>query len=892
MTEINSESIVEEKSPVKWRLTGFRITNFRSIVDSGYVNINSHTTVLIGSNRAGKSSLLNALAKLNYDETYDKFDLTQIGNTSFDYMNKKILGSNIKMIEAEFLPIKKNAEDEKLIVSKFYDSTYHIKVGNKEYTANCNYEINKEILHLIDTISQIKDNNTKSDLEPHIREIKDILNQEYIDYNKIFMILDIIKNIGDRELESRIDKILKGGINGIADVPSILKEIPKFIYFSAYDRLENKVTVTELIKNPDSHKTFVNLLKLAQIDLNVLISADVDQRISYLEKASNIISSRLSNIWGSHEGRLEIRYEEGNVPLLLIMVTPQESRDYLVPPGMESDGFQWFMSVFINLNSKAEKEFNDSVLMLDDLGVLLHPGKQANFLDFLRGSLPANIYLIYTTHLPFFIPLDLPGSIMLLSKNDKSTDVTDLLNLEKGWKTQNDVLAPVNAALGYGILDSYFINKTVFFVSSIADQIILNFIWDKYNIIKNNIKNIDVAFIGNNKNIYSYALWSRYNNLPFYVILNDNSEGKNIKEKLAKMDIDESHVKLIPSKIGVEDSTVEDFIDPDIVAKAYVKHHRIYSDSKLSELTALLKNKKGTLRILKKFSEENNISFDREGMANEITSILKTSNSDVLIVNLYNIIFPFIVEEDYSFHEPVSTANTSSEKPVKARENKEGKKLFTRLFSRVAKNAKKTNILPDRREYDFNFESESKIMSIAISNGNALLTGDRNTRKKVLSKLMKYGNNNNRHIVLLATSREKDLIEQLNIDDNSIEVLSLSPAYFRQRLVTDVGQAMTLAGKLYVEIKNNIKDLDNSLIIIYKVDDVIPVHKKENSLIYQNEFWRVFFQFINSMNHQQLLLLTGDNESYSENLSMYVNTIIRPNIINNFIDISVEKSSI
>ena len=101
------------------------------------------------------------------------------------------------------------------------------------------------------------------------------------------------------------------------------------------------MTLIELKENPGEHGTFMNLLRMAQIDLDRIEYMDPDQRVAYFEKASNIISRKLSTIWGFHEGRLEIRYEQGKSPLLLVMITPEESRDYLVPPGMESDGFQY-----------------------------------------------------------------------------------------------------------------------------------------------------------------------------------------------------------------------------------------------------------------------------------------------------------------------------------------------------------------------------------------------------------------------------------------------------------------------------------------------------------------------------------------------------------------------
>ena len=103
MTEISVDSkALNIKSSTKWRLIKFRVMNFRSIIDSGYIDIKNRATVLIGSNRARKSSLLNALEKLNYDETFNKFDLTQLGDISFDciqqHKNFVIIHSGIQHI--------------------------------------------------------------------------------------------------------------------------------------------------------------------------------------------------------------------------------------------------------------------------------------------------------------------------------------------------------------------------------------------------------------------------------------------------------------------------------------------------------------------------------------------------------------------------------------------------------------------------------------------------------------------------------------------------------------------------------------------------------------------------------------------------------------------------
>ncbi len=900
MTDLNLNFEPNKQNlSVKYRLKRFRVTNFRSIVDSGYVDIKNQTTVLIGSNRAGKSSLLNALEKLNYDTEFDKFDITQLGDIGFNYMNGKINGNQIKIIEAEFEPIRRNIEsDELLTVTKFFDSSYHIKIGNKEYVINSG-KIQNKMLPFIDDLRSIavQSNNPKltSQMLIQLESLKNAVNDNYFDYNRIFMLLDIINDMDfESDIKIQIDeniKMLRDQLS-MTDVPEILSEIPKFIYFSAYDRLEDRVTVTELKENPNEHKTFMNLLRLAQVELDRIEYMDPDQRVAYFEKASNIISKRLSTVWGFDEGRLEIRYEQSTSPILLVMVTPEESRDYLVPPSMESDGFQWFLSVFINLNSRTDGEYNNSFLMLDDLGILLHPGKQKNFLGFLRENLPKNIYIIYTTHLPFFIPLDIPESILLLSRSGSSSTITDLMNLKKGWKTQKDVLAPIYAALGYGILDNLFINKTVFFVETKSDQILLNFIWNKYNIIKNNIPRTDVTFIGQNKpnNIYSYILWMQYNGTPFYIILNDNAYGRDTKEKLKKMNVAESRIKLIPSKIGVENSTIEDFIDPEVIAKAYVKYHKIYNDSQLKDVENWLKKKNGVVSLLEKYSVENGIEYNRSGTANEIVNLMKSQKEDSPIINLYNIVFPFIVEEDYSYH----AVEEFHDEDISPEPKDDVRSILSKFnpFSRV-KDTPMINLSGKKstKNFEFSFNAESNILSIAVSNGVALLAGNSGNEIRLLSEIIKYAHNNGRHVIILTTSHEREINSYLE-DISDVDMLSLSPAYFRQRPVSDVGQAMTLAGKLYIEVKNSISNFEGSLFVIYKIDDVVPIQKRGSSMIYQNEFWRVFFQFINSFIHEELILLTSESKNYHDSLSMYVNTTIVPKVVNNHLDVSIDKNLI
>ena len=59
------------------RIDSVRIQNFRSINDTGQVDLESEITALIGRNESGKTNFLKALQSFNPDYFYDHEDLCQ-----------------------------------------------------------------------------------------------------------------------------------------------------------------------------------------------------------------------------------------------------------------------------------------------------------------------------------------------------------------------------------------------------------------------------------------------------------------------------------------------------------------------------------------------------------------------------------------------------------------------------------------------------------------------------------------------------------------------------------------------------------------------------------------------------------------------------------------------
>jgi predicted ATP-dependent endonuclease of OLD family len=68
-------SIVYKRLLLFMWLIKARVRGYRSIIDSGYFDVDKLKTILIGSNEAGKTVLLNALHKLNPKDETLSFDL-------------------------------------------------------------------------------------------------------------------------------------------------------------------------------------------------------------------------------------------------------------------------------------------------------------------------------------------------------------------------------------------------------------------------------------------------------------------------------------------------------------------------------------------------------------------------------------------------------------------------------------------------------------------------------------------------------------------------------------------------------------------------------------------------------------------------------------------------
>lgn len=611
------------------KLKRFRVQNYRSVVDSGYINAED-IMVLVGPNQSGKTSILLGLYSISFNEKYKDVELTQLDNISKRFMDNELNPDELPIVTAVFEP--ENDNDKNLINDIINNSSTDASSQNNEPSSmqhnvtltkfiNNNYKIqiddfefifNKQ--QLINSINDIENNNEiaqyfknqqnqqyKNKFDNVLKELKSILLNDDIDFdlfqNKLKELADI-----DQTLKTIIERIvepLKIEISKFQHLYKLLKRLPHMVYFKDRYLLEDIVTIDELERNPDGHKTFYNLLKLAEIKLETIkkYSDDTQRLQQYLKSATGNVSKKLQTIWGQEKFDIDIRYSDKK---LMVFTTDPSEPSILLPPSFGSEGFQWYLGFYIHFAVATESEYKDAILLLDDPGVLLHPSGHKDLLNRFKEYLENNnVRTIYSTHLPTMIPKDSITSIRVLEKYNGKTHV-----YERPWEsTTSDAWAPLRAALGIDLTDSLFMGNETILVEGPSDIVYLQgFI----KILRNKgtkISNRFILSIGGITNRNHYIGLFKSQRIP-YVIVVDKEKKNNLQdERIIEIDPKNKFRK------GQTAFDIEDLIENELLIDVIMKIYENVEKEKLQK--KLTENDKKAVNILKEFLNQQKQKLDK-----------------------------------------------------------------------------------------------------------------------------------------------------------------------------------------------------------------------------------------------------------------------------------------
>lgn len=618
------------------RLKKFKIQNFRSLIDSGIINVTS-ITALIGANESGKSSILQGLATLSMDSKYEYFDLTELNSIMKKYNDGELLPENIEIVWTEF----ELTEDEKselkniaqetqtnltsIEISKYFDESYEVVITDKKFRVPSRYKFTTAQKRIESILTNLQNqanvhlqkspnNQFKGQFNEAIGEARKITTAKIISKDESLNLvhkLEEFLGLGiDQQFKSEIENrisdlkniIEKDFPNGQTEVSLydfLLTRMPRTVYFKSYERMEDVVPISELKNNPQAHKTFINFLKLAEIKLDTLERLKDDKlKHVYLENGCGKATKLLREAWKQEVLDVRLQYSDNK---LFVYTKNSAAIETLLPPSCGSEGFQWFFGFYINFGAATEAEYKRAILLLDDPGVFLHPKGHKDLLKLFEEYIQRDVTIIYSTHLPFLIPRENIERLRLVRREKGGySHVT-----EKFWAiTDKDVLYPLRATLGITLADSLFIGENTVITEGISGKILLQGMLKEFQhrgIIKSTILDkLEVVGVQGAQKAIDIALLLQIENLPYVIVLDNDSEGRRVVKEAEKRGIPKERIILLPQSQNPnqQDFEIEDLFPPEINAKAF--HSVYHKDVKIEESEILEKFKEGNEKFTNK----------------------------------------------------------------------------------------------------------------------------------------------------------------------------------------------------------------------------------------------------------------------------------------------------
>lgn len=498
------------------KLVKAKIERFRSIIDTGWFEIETEKTILVGPNEAGKSALLLALQQLNPPESIgDNYEpLRDYPRSSYDddIIHHKVNVATTPFVTGIFIL----SDDERAEFPDEYKNlnfVYWKTLDNKPHSELKNTppaltfkDIEKDLLRLKSHF--LSTANSSTDTEG----IANGISTEYDDMVNDFSHKTIITTTIAKEITTWLDKNItyldennKGENNRfdslkeklqIPETQEVIAKkclslLPKFVLFNNYFRIHPLLDIGDLVNrrannNLDARYDYGNLclfkylgftpeeLIQAVTDANTnkaqkgfeAFRTPLDERDYKLNAATIRLTRAIQDVWNPDLSKDEASKLRIKADGLYFKVVVEDELGVEVELDQRSEGFQWLVSFFIVFFAESDGAHKGAILLLDEPGLSLHALKQAEFRKTLSKLSKLN-QTLYTTHSPFLIGSDELDKVRVVEMHDrkKGTIVNTTLTA-----TDSGALLPLQEALGYDLAQSLFFHEKNLVLEGITDM--------------------------------------------------------------------------------------------------------------------------------------------------------------------------------------------------------------------------------------------------------------------------------------------------------------------------------------------------------------------------------------------------------------------------------------
>jgi len=668
-------------------LLRFRVKNFRSVEDSGWIEVSSIAS-LIGTNESGKTNLLLPLWKLNPAQDGEIQPLVDFPRKR--YIDFRSMDQKPVFIEAEFrLPdelIKQiatltGAPEEEVTIAKVqrdFDGKY--QVGFPEAVPQ-RHVSKEEVVALLkktqDDIAKVPPTSQRDEelkrgvLEVLTRALDQIksadeeLNEQVLEaIQKILQEIDLEKAVKRSTIAPRFGQVVDDITDMVEsitklhpeDIPQarqlIIKNLPKFVYYSNYGNLDSEIYLPHVIENIQRTdlgsreeakvRTLKVLFEFVKLDPEEILELGKETPIAHgrpteqqiqetserkkerdvlLQSAGTKLTEKFRAWWKQGEYRFKFQADGNHFRIWV----SDDKRPEEIELENRSTGLQWFLSFYLIFLVESADSHAGAILLLDEPGMTLHPIAQRDLSNFFTNLSETN-QLIYTTHSPFLVDPDHLDRVKAVYVGDEGTTQISS-NLRAGEKNpaQTRSIYPVHAALGLSVSDTLLQGCQPIIVEGPSDQHYLSAI-KNYLIGKGLITpKREMVFVpsGGVKGVSPIvALLAGAGGALPYVLLDSDASGQGMIKQLSSNLYSGAADRVI--QVGdwrnIQNAEIEDLFPAELLAKIL---NRFYPRDLDEEFTEVVMNDQPIVPQAQKFAIESEVTLPR-GWKVDVAQQVKT----------------------------------------------------------------------------------------------------------------------------------------------------------------------------------------------------------------------------------------------------------------------------
>ena len=551
------------------KLLKYKVTNFRSVEDSGWIDV-SDVTALIGENEAGKTNLLLPLWKLNPSGNGKINHLDDMPRARYAEMRTEperhhFIRCVFRLNDRERDICEQwgadRARTETITVIRDYAGRYGI------WFENYNFEPTKAFEQArLAQISEATDGDKEANKGPHLHTMlwrhlpKFVYYSNYGNLDAQIYLPHVVENLSRDDLgakEAAKARTLKVLFDLVSLSPKEILELAK---------------ATVVIERINQYGQRVTDEKKSDEQI-VLDDEQLRTRAALLQSASAKLTRTFRDWWKQGDYRFRLQ-ADGNYFRIWVA---DERRSEEIELENRSTGLQWFLSFFLVFTYESEDTHENAIVLLDEPGHSLHPLAQRDLTRFF-DSLAETHQIAFTTHSPFMIDANRLDRVRKVYVDERGGTQSSA-NLAEGSRGSGATYA-VHSALNLSVAESLLLGCTPVIVEGPSDQHYLSAI-KTILIRKGKIKpSRELVFppSGGAKTakLIAAILLGRDDTLP-YVLLDGDAAGSQAAKSL-KDSLYQSAPKSVFTTdqfiTGMTETEIEDLMPADLVIQVLDKMER------------------------------------------------------------------------------------------------------------------------------------------------------------------------------------------------------------------------------------------------------------------------------------------------------------------------------